>query len=63
MDGVMHAVDAVLIPPKPESDVEDADEEVEHGSWLSFLTGKPNNQVTVEELIERLQPYMEERVE
>lgn len=53
MDGVVHKIDQVLMPPLPGKDAPKANED---SSWRKFLgVGK---KMTVEEVIERLEPYV-----
>ena len=55
-DGVVHRIDDILLPPKPGSDSEnDPDSESMWGRIQAGVFGP--RKMTVEELMERLEPY------
>jgi hypothetical protein len=58
MDGVIHKMDNILLPPKP-----DHEEIVSHQkSWLGSLLGWTAwySDLDIDELVERLQPFIDE---
>jgi hypothetical protein len=62
MDGVIHAIDTLLLPPMPSED--DDKPQTETTSWiaslLQLLYGKTAPEtLTVESIIERLNPLLE----
>lgn len=67
MDGVVHEIDTVLMPPLPKQSEAEEDGESKKSkpqsatsSWLRFLPwNDAPSTMTVEEIMERLQPYID----
>ena len=62
MDGVLHLIDTVMMPPraKDATGSEDkADEDKPASSWTDYLPWSSSSAMSVEQLMERLQPYAE----
>jgi hypothetical protein len=59
-DGVIHEIDDILLPPKPRTESGDSERESFWERTRAKLLGPRS--MTVEELMERFEPYLEQGV-